>query len=381
MTNIAPLPISKYANKNSAYYGAVGDGSHDDTSALQSGITENENVCGKFELQPSKTFSITDELVVTKSMTLAGGGVASFWGGMDEAQTRIIGVEIPTKAPYLKGSVIVQNTAGKNAITINALGESVHLRDFGIRFADSICFSDTGHGVRVLPPLNVADQLPDFGLYNSAWDNVFVWGTDGNHYAFSIVNPVLCNLNNLCGFGGGGLEMYANTNMTSPGNSVITHPYFASFVGGASHGIYIHASGNTFGCILSLFIRPQVNFLTAPAAWSVTPIDIDVQKTFYTDDKAHKLMLLHPDFETIIGGGWHIGAGVDFTCIPAGGGGLTETTLPNARINDSGLLLLHDNGTYGSALEHEGVVIKCHDSLNFRRIKIADNGTISSEVV
>lgn len=298
----SPLPVTQFAKPNLSYYGALANGSHDDTPNIQAAINENVAVGGRVEGEPGKVYEITDELVIDGAMTLGGGGISDIWGGLDDAESRIIMCEIPTKAPYLKGTIFRQNTAGKNAIKITAKSESVHLRDFGILFADSIRFSNTGHGIHCLPPVNPTDDpRQEFGIFSSRWDNVMVWGHDGNHYAFKVVNPAYGTFTHLRSYGGGGLEMYSNCAMYSPGNCVIDHPYFALFAGGTSHGIYLHSVDELGGkMILNTMIRPQVNALNGPAAWSLTPLDEVNQYRWYADNTALKTTLVSPDFENYL---------------------------------------------------------------------------------
>ena len=369
----APVGLSY----NVKAYGAQGDGSNDDTVAIQTAIDAAQLVHGSVFL-PTGLYKITAALVIDEPITFYGDGIAAHYGSIDAAESRIIGVEIPTLSPYLYGSVLLQTTAATNAIEINVMGESVNLRNFGIRFSDAIRFQNTGHGIYALPPLNEADQLPDFGLFDSSFENIFVWGHDGNHYAFSLVNMVLCTFTNLRGFGGGGLEMYANTNMTSPGNCVNVHPYFAQFVGGTAHGIYIHASGNTLGCILNTFIRPQVNWLEGPTAWNLTAIDIDVQHFFYADNHSLKLCLINPDFETMIGGTAVLDPRMDGFClIPNGGGGQTYTYFPYASFLEDGMRLYKDaNPNVQAALYFDGVVIQSPDE-HLQEITVNNSGEVS----
>jgi hypothetical protein len=371
--------ILEFANQNIKFYGAIGDGIHDDTEAIQAAIDAAELVGGTV-YGPPGLYKITDSLIIDNPISFRGEGVSACWGGIDEAESRIIAVEIPTQSPYLSGTVILQTTAGKDAFQIKVKGQGVNLRDFGIRFADPIRFSDTGHGIYALPPLNEADQLPDFGMYDSAIDNVFVWGVDGDHYAFSLVNMVLLTMSNIRGYGGGGLEMHAHTNMTSPGNTVIIHPYFACFVGGTAHGIYIHATGNTWGCVLNTFIRPQVNFLTAPADWSVTPINVINQHNIVWDEKSLKLSLIAPDFETMISGDPWGGSSKSldgFCLIPNGGGGWNQFITPNLTAGSEYIWIKDDNQQVVAGLYSDKILIKAPDG-NFRQIKVSNDNTITA---
>jgi hypothetical protein len=376
--------ILEFASQNVKFYGAIGDGTHDDTTAIQAAIDAAELTNGTVYI-PRGLYKLIDALVIDNPISVEGEGIASVWGPMDDAESRIIGCEIPTKSPYLKGSVLLQTGEGKDGLQINVTAETVNLRNFGIRFADTIRFTNTGHGVYCLPPVNTASSpLLEFGVYDSRWDSVFVWGQDGDHYAFSIVNPVLCTLTHLRGYGGGGLEMYGNCAMYSPGNCVVDHPYFALFAGGTAHGIYLHSESTGGKMILNTFIRPHVNALNGPAAWNLTVLDEVNQYTFNADTNALKLMLISPDLEvynvtcpnTI-----NTNNSMDgFNMLGSQAGGITGTKLSNANITADGIILNADNGAILAELLPTGVIVKTPNG-TFRKIVVADNGTISSEAV
>jgi hypothetical protein len=356
-------------------YQAIGDGTTDDTVAIQAAIDAAELTGGKVFL-PHGTYKITDTLVIGASITFEGEGVHAQYGSMDDAESRIIGVEIPTQSPYLTGSVLIMHTAATDAIKITVVGKSVHLKNFGIKFADAIRFTNTGHGINLLPATNAIDNLPDFGIFDSLWENVFVWGHDGTHYAFRLVNMVLSTFTNLRSYGGGGIEMHANTNMDAPGNCVFINPYIVLFCGNTAQGIYIHKSGNNNGCILNTFLRPQVNFIEAPVEFTgITAVVTATQYIFNCDIYTVKLNLISPNFETTIGGGWLINS-AQYAIYPAGGS-ISYCHTPYGDWRSDGMRLYDDNGAILAALYTNQLIIKSPNG-SYHSITVSNDNVISS---
>jgi hypothetical protein len=291
-------------------YGAVGDYNPttatgtDNTTAIQAAITAAQAVNGRVYI-PAGNYKITGELVISNAVTIEGAGIHPLYGSIDD-DTQQSATYIPIRAPYLIGSIITQVTAATNAIRITAQGRAVNLHDFGIKFANAIAFRNTGHGIYTIPP-NMSDGKPDWGVISARWDNIKVWGHDGNHYAFSLTNPSLMTLVHLEGWGGGGLEIYANTNITAPGNLTDIQSYFALVAGGTAHGYFLHKSGATPGVNLSSFIRPQCNVTQPPTIYS-TPFPgiaatTTAQKIFNDNGGTPYLSIIQPDFESNQGSG------------------------------------------------------------------------------
>lgn len=197
---------------------------------------------------------------VTKHLTLVGSGVA-------EVTEDIISSSFgsgPSLSPYLSGSVLIQTTAGANGINVTGTGKNVHLRDLGIRFAPAIMFRDTGHGVYAVPTATYGAGGHENGVFNPRWDNVTVFGHDGNHYAFYLLNSNLGTFTQLRGHGGGGLFIESDSYGAGYGNAVFVHPYFRMFCGGSANGFTLKCRDiNPTEPSLNLidFYRPQCNIL------------------------------------------------------------------------------------------------------------------------
>jgi hypothetical protein len=276
-------------------YGAIGDGTTDDTTAMQACITAALAVNGTVKLSPV-TYKITSALEITGSMAIEGSGMFPQNGPIASLQS----INMPIVSPYLKGSVILQSGAAQNGITISGTGLGVNLRDFGIRFADAIKFTNTGHGV--FSEGSDYAGMKDSGIMSSMWSNVAVYGHDGNHYAFHFTNPICCTFNHLTGWGGGGIRLESNQVQTYYGNLVFEHPYFATCVSGSAHGYHLKHTGASNGFNLVTFIRPQVNVADTGVATAPT----NAQNTFKIDafpvgQSDTNINLFAPDFETDCG--------------------------------------------------------------------------------
>src|SRR2546421_7764397 len=123
-------------------YGAVGDGSTDDTSAIQSAITAAIAIGGTVYV-PHGTYKITSTLTLTGQCSIVGESISEVMGSIISDTTAL---NAPPAAPYLLGSVILQATAATDAFALSGGGATIHVRNLGVRFAAAIHFQNTGHG-------------------------------------------------------------------------------------------------------------------------------------------------------------------------------------------------------------------------------------------
>lgn len=234
-------------------YGAKGDGVTDDTAAIQAAI----NACpaGGIVTLPPGTYKITAALVISAAMTLRGTGVSTVGFGNGG---------VPTAAPWLTGSVIVQHTAATDILQIAlANPASVNLHDFGLMFDPSIWFVNTGHGINTTPSAVYAPGHK-LGLVFSQWSNLLLLGTDGNHYARFIVSAVCNTYTNIGAFGGGIRKVIQDSTWITSGNSTDIQSYGVCFVAGTAHGYAFSGyepQGSTGNVNLWRDIRPQAMFV------------------------------------------------------------------------------------------------------------------------
>lgn len=166
----------------------------------------------------------------------------------------------PTVAPYLTGSVLIEAGQGIDAINITQPGFSASFRDFAIRFAGKWVPGSTGHGIDVTPPFN--GTYYDNGVMDSLWQNLFVYGNDGNHYGYNLVNPLLDTFVELQSVGGGLINLQGS-GLLEYGNVVLIHPYGTLIVPGSAQGIHMWSTNLYINKIT--LVRPQVNSTVAPA--------------------------------------------------------------------------------------------------------------------
>lgn len=209
-------------------------------------------------------YKLNAPLVLNKHMRMTGAGVFNTNGTVTSGIA-----DAPLAAPFLSGTVFTQTVAGTDAVQLSGAGCRVDLADFGIKFDTSIQFSDTGHGINATPP--VVGSFHDNGLSLSLWRNLHVFGHDGNHYAFYIINPMHNTLELLRSYGGGVIFMKESSGSINYGNTLVLHSYGALITAGTADGYHIESpSSGSQRLNLVTFVRPQCNVMdyTAKAAYA-----------------------------------------------------------------------------------------------------------------
>lgn len=277
-------------------YGAVGDGTTDDTGAIQDAIDACDE--GGTVLLGPKAYLLTDTPSIDKNITLRGMGVYN----VNRSVNSGINFDSPAVTPFLRGSVLLQSGAAKNGLDIPAAAKSVHLLDFGIRFADAIRHVNTGHGVYARPTATYLSGH-DHGLMQSIWKNVHVFGVDGNHYGFNCLNQVHNQWDFLRSYGGGGFLVECDSYAGNYGNLVASHLFAALYQDGSAYGMRFigRASGAAGYLNLITLIRPQVNRLDKTALYAETTAPAmsgaDTQLSFDAATQVGNLTVINPDFE------------------------------------------------------------------------------------
>ena len=304
-TYLSPTSVTLSVAATSTVSGTSMTIGTDNFTAIQAAITAAQAVHGTVMI-PQGRYGYTATPVISQAITMEGQQIYP-WYGSDDAPGTSVSTVMPAMRPYLYGSVLLMMAPDLDALQIPIQGNAVHLRNFGIQFDEVFAMTSTGHGIHT-QPANDSSARPNIGIIDARWDNLMVWGTDGNHYAYHLVNQSLLTAVQLRAWGGGGLELYANANWGNPGNSVFVHPYFYSIAGGTSHGFYVHKDGGTDGNVLNYFARPQsildvMDPVTSTfATWGISGITSGgPQRTFASDISTYLLMLLAPDFESNAG--------------------------------------------------------------------------------
>ncbi len=286
---------------NVAQYGAIGNGVHDDTTDIQAAI--DAVPAGGTLWIPRGVYRITAPLVISAAIAIRGAGVFELYGSL-AVDANVC--TFPLTSPYITGTIIRQETAATDAIQITTVSAAVHLSDFGILFdkgnngstTGNFRWTNTGHGIAAIPA--AYSGKPDQGLFSSYWDNISVYGHDGNHYGFVVTNTAYNKYTNLHAFGGGTMEFRTNSAGVPGfyGNSQIDSLYGVVCQLGLAHGIYLNAITGEVG--LLQFNRPQTIVQDLSAVVSGTTSPTSAQKLLAKSGVVVHLSMVGPDFESSI---------------------------------------------------------------------------------
>ena len=239
-------------NITSAPYN-VSTSSADNATGLQSAI--NAAIAANIPLYVpapvSGCYKYTAPLTAGGNLSIVGDWVAGNWNG---------GENVPLGTPPLVGSVLCPTSNGSDAIDVTTQTLTVNLTNIGFQFQTP--FTGTGDGFHYIP---AGTQQ---GLTNFRWQNVIVYGTDGNHYAVNLQNALYGQADNVSAFGGGVLQMYGNA--VNFGNIVFNQLYGQVFAFGTADGVYLHANAAGETALLQ-FNRPQILFNNYSSLWATPP--------------------------------------------------------------------------------------------------------------
>jgi len=139
-------------------FGATGDGSTDDTTAIQAAIdAANAGDCVRFP-NPSSYYKLSDELTISKSLTLVGGGFSSQIRQTVDAKSifEISASDVIIKSLYLRGTGAPTDDYVASSSAVSAVG--------------------TDNGAGVAPTYLAGISIADCYIYN--------WKMDGIYFQF-----------------------------------------------------------------------------------------------------------------------------------------------------------------------------------------------------
>lgn len=219
---------------------------------------------GRLWLPSSPTFFAYDpsihQLTSAKNITIEGDALTATYGSVEAGNSS----EEPA-SPFLAGAVLKVVTAGYDAIVHTGTAKTLNLRNLGILFQSGL--ASTGAGIKGRPA-TVSGAGHDYGLTAFVWENVLVYGHDGNHTAFDLLNSQGGLLVQCMSWGGGGLLFTTDaSNVANAGNHTVIGQYAFLSKAGTAHGIaHSAATAAGVGAVnLITYVRPQVNVSGAAA--------------------------------------------------------------------------------------------------------------------
>lgn len=274
-----------------------------DTANLQGAVNATPN--GGWLYIPCGAYQINAAISITQPMRVSGCGVHEIFTGNSLP-------DVPWTAPYLAGTVLIQNTAATDVIDITGTGLSVDLSDFGMMFGSSIWFANTGHGINAQGLVVSGQSYHDTGLAKSKLRNLTVFGHDGNHYGYRFLNGIEITRDSVWAYGGGHTSWEVDNPGVNYGNVVDTDPFGILMTAGTAHCFNLKgADTGTFGALnLMVVIRPQCNSEDLTAHFPTSTKPTSSQYLWKTDtavagsgaNYVRNVRIIAPDLESDVAG-------------------------------------------------------------------------------
>ena len=140
------------------------------------------------------------------------------------------------------------------------------------------------------------------------WNNVVVYGHDGNHYAYNFQNMIYGTFNQIIGYGGGLLNLYANIASPGYGNLTFVELYGQDVVGGTANCVNLGSNGNQHIALLT-FIRPQCIVDSIPGTSPAGNPPTSAQSIWSEDATIYNRRMVGPDLETNVSSGLVLNTG------------------------------------------------------------------------
>lgn len=191
MTQILPVPII-YLNVKA--YGAKGDGSTDDTTAIANALTAGQSTGAPVYFPPSSGAYITTQITAYAGMTLLGGNDGNFGGSVPTANRSIIKLKAASNTQLIDGPTGASNVRIKDleldGNSANQTGGStlglIHLDDDGGVGGDEAqwcierCYIHNGYGHNIyLGKARRGNTLYNNDIMNAAnGDGILIAGSD-----------------------------------------------------------------------------------------------------------------------------------------------------------------------------------------------------------
>ena len=263
----------------------------DDTAALNAWISDLISKKAKGIL-PRQKYGYSGTLALTDELYIEGAGVTDLFGSIASGGNA---AWFPTAAPYLGGTVLWQFAAAADAVSMPVVGKTVKLKDFGVLFAN--LFNGAGHGFNQTPSPTYLGAL-DTGVTYGEFDNLKVFGHDGNHYGFVVNNPLVNTYKNLQSIGGGALKIHGE-GQNNYGNSEFAHFNGLVISGGTADAMNMTASAKSKLNLL-VFLRPAFAVFN-PAALPGNVAPSNAQAIWNSDGNTTQVVTIGEDLESNCG--------------------------------------------------------------------------------
>jgi hypothetical protein len=171
---------------------------------------------------------VDEPMSIGGPLHLIGPSVLANWGPGGSANPEWLYPQ-GTPNPFV-GGVITQLESGADILQYPANGE-LALEHLALVFGTP--YVNTGNGLTQLPP--AIDGAYDFGMMDGRVNGVRVFGPDGNHYGFSLMNHCYGKWDHVRTFGGGGIHYQVNCNESQIGNCQWTDIISMLYIGGTAH--------------------------------------------------------------------------------------------------------------------------------------------------
>jgi len=198
------------------------------TAGIQEAINYVQNLGGGKVFIKSGTYNIYTNLQINQ------GGI-SIEGELVGGINYLLGQSNPST--YV-GVRIIQNASSTDIIDINIPSATVNLKNLWLFFNQTT----TGNGITLMTSNN------QWSLVYSEWDNLFVTGTDSNHYSFYLADFIESNFGYLGAISSDGGFLFGCTTNYHNGNSTIRHiRLFPKSSSGSTPNSAITFNGNLTG--------------------------------------------------------------------------------------------------------------------------------------
>lgn len=278
-----------YNTVSAVDYG-VSAASPDNTIALQAAI--DAAIAAKTTLHiPAGLYKFTPPLNISGALTIVGDGCIPLWGNY---ATDSNSTNLPTVAPYFSGTVLSAVSNGNSIFVDTCAGQLCFSgRDFACTFQTP--FVGTGHMLD-------SSSATKIGLQGTFWQNVGLFGHDGDHYMFNLTNILYNTFQNITSYGGGQTKSITTINNGGCGNSVWQRTLSILMCKGSAHCYEFGAPGGGLSQQYNLFMGIQGMTYDATGSFPTTTPPSG-QNMFESLAGCNDFSFINPDLENHAGQG------------------------------------------------------------------------------